>query len=116
MKKLLLLCTCGILCANAMADNTVTYLLNGAEQQTNVTRITFNGDKVFINGTETEDLTQVKITFTYDATTGIQALDKYETTKNDARVYNLNGQFVGRSLQGLSKGIYISNGKKFVVK
>lgn len=32
------------------------------------------------------------------------------------RVYNLNGQYVGDSLEGLPKGIYIAAGKKYVVK
>lgn len=32
------------------------------------------------------------------------------------RVYNLNGQFVGTSLNGLPKGIYVHQGKKVVVK
>lgn len=31
-------------------------------------------------------------------------------------IYNLNGQRVGNNLDGLSKGIYIKNGKKHVVK
>jgi hypothetical protein len=35
---------------------------------------------------------------------------------NNAKVYNINGQFVGTSLNGLSKGLYIVNGKKYVVK
>lgn len=32
------------------------------------------------------------------------------------QVYNLNGQLVGNSLNGLAKGIYLMNGKKYVVK
>ena len=32
------------------------------------------------------------------------------------KVFNLNGQQVSSSIKGLKKGIYISNGKKFVVK
>ncbi len=35
---------------------------------------------------------------------------------DDSMVYNLNGQCVGNSLEGLSKGIYIKEGKKHVVK
>ena len=33
-----------------------------------------------------------------------------------APVYNLNGQCVGTSLDGLARGIYVQNGKKYVVK
>ena len=32
------------------------------------------------------------------------------------KVFNLNGQQVSSSVKGLKRGIYISNGKKFVVK
>ena len=32
------------------------------------------------------------------------------------KVYNLNGQYVGDSLEGLPKGIYIAGGKKYIVK
>lgn len=32
------------------------------------------------------------------------------------RIYNMAGQYVGTSLEGLSKGMYIVKGKKFVVK
>ena len=36
--------------------------------------------------------------------------------KADGQVYNLNGQRVGSSLNGLAKGIYLMNGKKYVVR
>lgn len=36
--------------------------------------------------------------------------------KANGRVYNLNGQYVGNSLNGLQPGLYIQNGKKIVVK
>lgn len=47
-------------------------------------------------------------------TTTVDALmdDKVMTGK----VYNLNGQYVGISLDGLAKGVYVMNGKKYVVK
>lgn len=32
------------------------------------------------------------------------------------KVYNLNGQLVGSSLNGLTKGVYLMNGKKYVVR
>lgn len=50
-----------------------------------------------------------------DTATGISGV-KTETTNVDNRVYNLNGQYVGTSLVGLQKGLYIQNGKKVVVK
>lgn len=39
-----------------------------------------------------------------------------EGAKADNRVYTVDGQYVGNSLQNLNKGLYIQNGKKVVVK
>ena len=48
-------------------------------------------------------------------TTGIDDLN-IDTVKADGRVYNLNGQCVGYSLEGLKAGIYIQNAKKVIKK
>ncbi|MDY4564244.1 MAG: hypothetical protein SPE13_02260, partial [Alloprevotella sp.] len=34
----------------------------------------------------------------------------------DGKIYNLSGRYVGRSTKQLTKGVYICNGRKFVVK
>lgn len=47
--------------------------------------------------------------------TGIEDL-VIDDVKANGRVYNLNGQYVGNSLNGLQPGLYIQNGKKIVVK
>ncbi len=47
--------------------------------------------------------------------TGIEDL-VIDGVKANGRVYNLNGQYVGNSLNGLQSGIYIQSGKKIVVK
>ena len=47
--------------------------------------------------------------------TGIEDL-VIDGVKANGRVYNLNGQDVGNSLNGLQPGLYIQNGKKIVVK
>ena len=47
--------------------------------------------------------------------TGIEDL-VIDGAKANGRVYNLNGQYVGNSLNGLQPGLYIQNGKKIVVK
>ena len=47
--------------------------------------------------------------------TGIEDL-VINSAKANGRVYNLNGQYVGNSLNGLQPGLYIQNGKKVVVK
>ncbi len=43
--------------------------------------------------------------------TGIDAVDNGESVMT-GKVYNLNGQYVGNSLEGLKKGVYVVNGKK----
>ncbi|MBO5615641.1 MAG: hypothetical protein J5932_05915 [Prevotella sp.] len=49
--------------------------------------------------------------------TAINQLDgEMVATPADTKVYNMAGQYVGNSLQGLSKGMYIMSGKKIIVK
>ena len=56
------------------------------------------------------------VTFSVDGvSTGIMTIDG-QTTTGDNRIYTLQGQYVGCSLQHLPKGIYIVNGKKVTVK
>ncbi len=51
-------------------------------------------------------------------TTGIELLegDFLRADAKETRIYNISGQYVGNSPALLQKGIYIMNGKKFVVK
>ena len=53
--------------------------------------------------------------FEWNEATGVSEMvvkPLFEETK----VYDTNGRFMGSSLQNLPKGVYIVNGKKFVVK
>ena len=50
------------------------------------------------------------------ATTGISAVRNGDRVLDKQPVYNLRGQYVGDSLEGLPGGIYITRGKKIVVK
>ena len=101
-----------------MADNKQTVTIDGAQVSKTVREITFNGDNVtlsYADGTdETQDMSLVKLSFAY-ITTGISNI---ETSNNvlAGKVFNLNGQFVGTSTEGLAKGIYIVNGKKVIIK
>lgn len=59
---------------------------------------------------------QAAINVVIDGTaTGIEDL-VIDGVKANGRVYNLNGQYVGNSLNGLQPGLYIQNGKKVIVK
>ena len=51
-------------------------------------------------------------------TTAIDKLDGVDVTPmpDNYKVYNINGQYVGNSLDGLGKGLYIVNGKKYIVR
>jgi hypothetical protein len=48
--------------------------------------------------------------------TGIEGISTDTTTSGNQKVYNLNGQYVGNSLEGLKSGVYISNGRKVIIK
>lgn len=51
----------------------------------------------------------------YNETTGISEMKVVPATKS-TKVYTTNGVFVGTSVENLQKGVYIVNGKKYVVK
>ncbi len=52
----------------------------------------------------------------FDNNVGIKDVNVSEENKENAPVYNLNGQYVGNSTKLLKAGIYIQGGKKVVVK
>lgn len=104
----------------ACADTGQTVCVNGSVIDKFVTELTFSGDNVtmtFSDGTQTEDMSLVTIDLTYtdDTTTGVYEFEN-KNTQDNLRVYNLNGQYVGNSLEGLAKGVYVVNGKKVVKK
>ncbi|MBR6262173.1 MAG: hypothetical protein IKR05_03040 [Prevotella sp.] len=50
-------------------------------------------------------------------TDGIQTVENAtETVANNGKVYNVNGQLVGDTMNNLPKGIYVVNGKKVIKK
>ena len=49
-------------------------------------------------------------------TTAIEQLENGAIQFTSGKVFNMAGQYVGDSLSGLPKGMYIVNGKKYVVK
>ena len=87
----------------------------------------------FLDGRDDDDFgetgTSAKYIFSFDdegiieldedgnEVTAIKQLDgEMVATPVNTKVYNMAGQYVGNSLQGLSKGLYIVNGKKIIVK
>lgn len=118
MKKISLLLLGSLLFVNAMADNKQTLTINGSQIAQTVTQIAFDGDNVILtysdNSSLTTDMSLVKIAFEY-GTTGISQVNTAEKALV-GKVFNLNGQLVGTSTEGLAKGVYIVNGKKVIVK
>lgn len=86
-----------------------------------------SGLKAFLKPAENNSGAKLSIAFDstdYDLdnnTTGIEAIKDY--TEQDAAnssankgIYNINGQFMGTNPAILPQGIYVKNGKKFIVK
>jgi hypothetical protein len=65
----------------------------------------------------------VKYSFTFEDEDGFDeavSIDKIDgkivNGMEDGQVYSVTGQYVGKNINGLSKGLYIINGKKVVIK
>ena len=119
MKKTYLLLLAGMFASVIFANNKQTVKIDGVVSDKTVTEITFDGDNVTLsyadNSSETKDMSLVFLSFSYDSTTGINKIEEVKKSLQ-GKVFNLNGQLVGNSLEGLSKGIYIVNGKKVIIK
>ena len=101
------------------AGNKQTVRIDGQVIEKTVSEITFDGDNVVLyyadNTSDTENMSLVTLSFSYSTTTGISQVEGIKQALQ-GKVYNLQGQCVGSSLQGLSKGVYIINGKKVIIK
>lgn len=118
MKKAYLLLLAGMLSTAVFAGSKQTVKIDGQLIEKTVSEITFDGDNVVLhyadNTSATEDMSLVTLSFSY-TTTGISQVEGIKKALQ-GKVYNLQGQCVGSSLQGLSKGVYIINGKKVIIK
>lgn len=118
MKKAYLLLLAGMLSTAVFAGNKQTVTIDGQVIEKTISEITFDGDNVVLhyadNTSATEDMSRVTLSFSY-TTTGISQVEGIKKALQ-GKVYNLQGQCVGSSLQGLSKGVYIINGKKVIIK
>lgn len=99
-----------------------SYLLSGGEwYHTNVTLNTVKGFRTWLapaDGQSTNGLIFEVDGVIEGELTDIEGIEAETGVATDGKVYNLNGQAVNNngSLDGLPKGIYIVNGKKYVVK
>ena len=119
MKKAYLLLLAGMLSAAVFAGSKQTVKIDGQVIDKTVTEITFDGDNVVLqysdNTSDNGDMSLVTLSFSYSTTTGISQVEGIKQALQ-GKVYNLQGQCIGSSLQGLSKGVYIINGKKVIIK
>jgi hypothetical protein len=72
--------------------------------------ITVKAGKINELGGTSQKVNDFDVTVTVSANTGIEAVENMES---NAPVYNLNGMLMNGNLQ---KGVYVQNGKKFIVK
>lgn len=114
MKKLLLLCGMFLLSMTAMAEGTEPEKVD----VTQLVKITFEGDDVILhykNGTTSSAKSMETVVIDFSNATSINIIRQVEALKGDA-VYNLQGQYVGKGVEGLKKGLYIVGNKKVIIK
>lgn len=101
------------------AETEQAVIINGTEIDKFVSNLTFNGNNVTLqfddNTSQTEDMSKVSISLSYENTTGITNITSMDNS-GKSKVYNLNGQYMGKDANALNKGVYIINGKKTVIK
>lgn len=102
--------------------STLEYNLNSDPSKT-ITNIKLDvkdntNDLVILDGESTTNAGK-PLTFLLDenngTVTGIKEISS-SSCYADGRIYTLGGQFVGASFKGLPKGVYVKDGKKYVVK
>ena len=106
-------CICGVFGKYTMKTNGTELFLNAAGKfvapaaATN----TMKGFRAYFNVPLNVSAAALNINIDGE-TTGINSIETNATV--NGKVYNLNGQYVGNSLNGLKKGIYVVNGKKVI--
>lgn len=105
--------------ASAMwADTKVVTTVNGTPETRELVKITFDGDNVILNyaddTTDKADMSLVSVALTHDEQSAIDEIIADPTKATG--VYNLKGQRVADTPEGLATGIYIVNGQKVLVK
>lgn len=112
MKKILSILYMAMLCTTAFADNEQTTI-----DATKVSKITFDGDNVNItynDGTTSTTFDMAEVIINFSGTSSIKEEVKVRDEETKGDWYDLNG----RKLAGkpTTKGVYIINKKKAVIK
>lgn len=121
MKKKGCLSLCALMLCGASAvwaESKVVTTVNGTPETRELVKITFDGDNVILNfsdnTTRLADMSEVAVALTHDEQTAIDEI--IADPVKPAGVYNLNGQRVADTPEGLKAGVYIVNGQKVLVK
>lgn len=119
MKKLTLsLCAAIMGAVAAQADSTVVTTVNGIPETRELVRITFDGDNVVLNYSDntfdTADMTLVTVALSHEEQSAIEEI--LADPAKAAGVYNLKGQRIADTPEGLKAGVYIVNGQKVLVR
>ncbi len=121
IKRSVMLMLCSALGAvSAMADSEVSVSIGGGEPQGGLQSVELDGDEAMLtfadNSQATADMAEVAITIVYDdKAAGIAPIGAQAGAEATGKVYGLDGRRIGAD--GLStRGVYIVNGKKTVVK
>lgn len=106
------------LAATTLADSKVTTVIDGRQIQKDLTKLTFSDKTVTLtfsdNSTEIADMSLVSITIDHSSQSAITEV--IADPKKATGVYNLKGQYLGKSPKNLQSGFYIVNGEKIYVK
>lgn len=101
-----------------LADTTVTTVIDGKTDARELVRITFDGDNAVLHfsdsTTDTADMSLVSVALTHEAQTAVNEI--MADPEKPGGVYNLKGQRIADTPEGLEEGIYIVNGQKVLVK
>lgn len=106
-------CICGVFGKTKLRTTGTDLFLNAAGKfvAPAVGKETMKGFRAYFNVPSNASAAALNINIDGE-TTGINNIETNATV--NGKVYNLNGQYVGNSLNGLKKGIYVVNGKKVI--
>lgn len=101
-----------------IAENTITVTVNGQPVQNSVQSISFLKDNAILTftneATQSVDISELAISFEYQEETAIMSIK--DKTQQTTHIYTIDGRAINTTMNNLSKGIYIVNGKKVFIK